>query len=50
MNTDLQNLSDLIAGKTAIQVDVPTSTIIYFSIGIFVAVLLAVILANQISK
>lgn len=44
---DIKNLA---SGETALQVDVPLSSIVYLSIGIFVAVLLSVILANEITK
>lgn len=46
----LGDIKNLASGQTAIQIDVPPTTIIYLSLGIFLAVLLAVFIANEISK
>lgn len=49
-SVDLQNISDLIAGKTAIKSQIETQSLVFLSLGIFLAVLLGVIIANEITK
>lgn len=51
-NTDLQNISDVIAGKKAINVEaaIPVQSILILSLGVFLAVLFAVMLANNLSS
>lgn len=46
----LGDIGDLASGKTSLSIDVPPSTIIYLSLGVFVAVLLSVIIANELTK
>ncbi len=50
MTEDTKNISNLLSGKTALQVEIPIQNIIYLSLGIFVSVLFAVIIANHVSK
>lgn len=46
----LNDLSNIISGKSSVQVEVPVLNIVYISIGILVAVFLGIILANQVTK
>lgn len=49
-NTDIQNISDIIAGKKAINVEIPAQNILMLAIAIFLSVLLAVMIANTLSN